>query len=80
MMSAESAEDFYKIGISRHGAKARFAYGKKKIIDSDLPFAEKIKRVLGGEEFLSDTPYDIEIIHEVYSTMRARPALWREIF
>src|SRR5258706_1814282 len=66
LYSKDGKEQFHKIGVAARGAKARFAYGNQRIIDSNLPTLEKLRRVLINKgEYISETPYEVETIYEV---------------
>jgi hypothetical protein len=61
----ESGESFYKVGVTSQGVKERFAYGSRTVKHSDLPFREKIERMLGGERYIRDNPYSETVLHQV---------------
>lgn len=65
MHHANEAEEFYKVGVSEN-SKTRFSYGTVKVIDSDLPFHEKLKLHMNGQEYLPDHPYEVDHLHTVY--------------
>jgi hypothetical protein len=48
-----TGESFYKVGVTTHGAKARFEYGTQRVRDSDLGFREKVHRMLDGQTSMS---------------------------
>lgn len=60
-----SGESFYKVGVTSQGVKQRFAYGSKKMKDSDLPFRDKVERMLSGEKYIRDNPYRETVLHQV---------------
>lgn len=63
-----TGETFHKIGVTSQSVRERFSYGTRKIKDSDLPFKEKIERMLGGEGYIRDNPYAETILHQVTYT------------
>ena len=65
MKTSDGEEVFYKVGVTRVGVKARFDYGRTKVGESDLAWADKVRRRLNGQEYISDTPYDVERVHAV---------------
>ncbi|SRR5712692_453079 len=67
MKSRDDGEEFYKIGITKHwNIGQRFSYGEAKVADSDLPVDEIIKLLFDGQKYVSDHPYDVEVVHTVY--------------
>lgn len=66
-----SGESFFKVGVTSQGVKERFAFGSKKIGDSDLPFREKIGRMLAGEKYIRDNQYAETVLHQVSYTYDA---------
>lgn len=64
MSDAASDEEFLKIGVSQDASK-RFAWGTTSVKDSTLPFGEKIKRMMAGENYITDHPYDSTLLHAV---------------
>lgn len=65
MTARGGGETFYKVGVTKIGVTRRFDYGTQNVLDSDLPWKEKLMRRLEGEEYISDTPYSVEQIHAV---------------
>ena len=57
-------EEFYKVGVSQSPA-SRFKWGATKVIDSDMSLRDKLDKVVAGERYVSDHPYDTETIHSV---------------
>lgn len=58
-------EAFYKVGVTSQSVKERFAFGRQTVNDSDLPFKEKIERMMGGEKYIRDNPYREMVLHQV---------------
>lgn len=58
-------EEFFKVGITKHSSKQRFAYGKTSVRDSNMSFSEKITTLLAGQEYVSDFPYKHQLLHAV---------------
>jgi hypothetical protein len=69
MSDTSSNEVFYKIGITQHtDSKKRFGYGSKKVVDSGLPLGEILTKVISGQKYISDHPYQVEVLHQVSYT------------
>jgi hypothetical protein len=65
LSDSDTGECFYKVGVSTLGAGERFAFGKTAVKDSNLSLGNKLEKMLSGQKYLSDTPYDVCVIHEV---------------
>lgn len=66
IFSGSDDEEFFKVGVTGHAdPRQRFAFGSTSVIDSDLSPQEKLKKLFAGERYLSDFPYDLEVIHSV---------------
>jgi hypothetical protein len=66
IFSGSKDEEFFKIGVTAHAdPRQRFAFGSSSVIDSSLSSQEKIKKLFAGEKYLSDFPYELEVIHSV---------------
>ena len=66
LTSPDGDEEFYKVGVTNKSVKERFTFGKEKTIDSNnFTLVEKLSKVLNGEEYISDTPYNHEELHAV---------------
>lgn len=74
MSSSVTKESFYKIGVSDNAA-ARFSFGSQKVADSDLGLREKLDRILAGQRYVADHPYDVEPIHTVGFTYEGEARL-----
>lgn len=82
MRSKDGAEDFYKLGVTKHaGIDRRFSYGSTKVADSGLPLDQILKKLFAGERYISDHPYHVEVLHSVryeiagYALIAERDAL-----
>jgi hypothetical protein len=68
MWNVEKTEEFLKVGVTKNDPATRFAYGETAVQDSDLDFREKIERMLEGEKYISDHPYETELLKYVSYT------------
>ena len=57
LTNSTNDESFYKVGVTSQNVKERFAFGRQTVKDSDLPFKEKIERMMGGEKYIRENPY-----------------------
>jgi len=64
MFDTPTGEAFLKIGVSQNAA-TRFAFGTMPVRGSDLPLAEKVKRMMAGQTHISDHPYETTLLHVV---------------
>jgi hypothetical protein len=64
MSDPTGGEEFYKVGVSQ-SPYSRFKWGATKVIDSDMSLSEKLDKVVAGERYVSDHPYDTETIYHV---------------
>jgi hypothetical protein len=65
LFDPKSAEHFFKVGVTNTSTKQRFSYGSQKVIDSDLPAAEKVRTILSGVKYIPDCEYQVEELHVV---------------
>ena len=67
MWNEKTRESFFKIGVTNNSVtEGRFAFGKTKVIDSDIPLNKKVERILKNKEsYISDHPYQYQLIHQV---------------
>jgi hypothetical protein len=66
IFSGSGDEEFFKVGVTGHAdPRQRFAFGSTSVIDSDLSFQEKLMKLFSGEKYVSDFPYELEVIHSV---------------
>lgn len=66
IFSSSGDEEFLKVGVTGCAdPRQRFAFGTTSVIDSDLSFQEKVTKLFAGEKYVSDFPYELEVIHSV---------------
>jgi hypothetical protein len=66
MRSRKGNESFYKVGVTKHDdIQERFMFDAVNTAESDLPFGDKVRKLLAGEKRISNHPYIVEVIHLV---------------
>lgn len=58
------AEEFFKAGVSNSPA-SRFKWGETKVIDSNMSLSDKVEKLIAGQQYVSDHPYQTEELHHV---------------
>lgn len=64
MIAPAEGEEFFKVGVSQ-SPSFRFKWGATKVIDSNMSLRDKVGKLLAGQRYVSDHPYDTETIHYV---------------
>jgi len=65
MESESDSESFFKVGVTAGDPELRFSFGSTKVRDSGLPMRDQLDKLFKGEKYISDHPYETDLIHSV---------------